>query len=84
MIKNNKGITLATLMVTVIILFILAGVGISTTYTGVTEIKDNKLTAELGIVRQAILEQYALAEAVNQIHISKEERTSFVLVRRTY
>ena len=72
MMKDNKGITLVVLTITVIILFILVGTGMTIIYSGVAETKDNKYYTEIGIVRQAILEQYTLAEAVGQIKVSKE------------
>lgn len=73
MIKNNKGITLITLAVTIIVMLILAGVGITGSYTGINEVKDNKLNTELGIVRQAITEQYSKAVAVNKTKVSVSE-----------
>ena len=56
--KNNKGITLIALAITIIVLIIIASVG---TYTGSQAIKDSKeqtLLAEIGILQQAVLENY--------------------------
>ena len=72
MMKNKKGITLVSLVVTILIMVILIGIGITAAYTSINDVKDNKLMTELGIVRQAIMEQYALAEAVNQTKIPKD------------
>lgn len=73
MIKKEKGITLISLSVTVIILLILAGTGMTVVYTGINEVKDNKLQTELGIVRQAIMEQYGLAQAVQKTKVLASE-----------
>ena len=76
--KSEKGITLIALGVTVIILMILVGTGVTAVYTGINEVKDNKLQTELGIVRQAIQEQYALAEAVQKTKVpASEPQVSF-------
>lgn len=78
MIKNNKGITLLTLVVSVIILFILIGTGTTAIYTNINEVKDNKLAVELGIVRQAIVQQYTAAAAVGQTKIPvSQSKVSF-------
>lgn len=74
--KNNKGITLAVLAITVVILFILVGVGISQTYLGVSESKVRKEKVELGIVRQAIAEQYIKAASLNGLNKPISEETS--------
>ena len=73
MIKNNKGITLITLVITVIVLLILATTGITAIRTSMNQVKDDQLNTELGIVRQAIIEQYALAEAVEKIKVPENE-----------
>lgn len=78
MMKKEKGITLIALAVTVIVLMILVGTGVTAVYTGINEVKDNKLQTELGIVRQAILEQYTLAEAVQKTKVpASEPQVSF-------
>ncbi len=85
MMKNEKGITLIALAVTVIILMILVGTGVTAVYTGINEVKDNKLQTELGIVRQAIQEQYALAEAVQKTKVlASEPQVSFWAGDRVY
>lgn len=85
MMKNEKGITLIALAVTVIILMILVGTGVTAVYTGINEVKDNKLQTELGIVRQAILEQYTLAEAVQKTKVlASESQVSFWVGDRIY
>lgn len=83
--KKENGITLIALAVTVIILMILVGTGVTAVYTGINEVKDNKLQTELGIVRQAIQEQYALAEAVQKTKVpASESQVSFWAGDRVY
>ena len=83
MMKNNKGITLVSLIVTVIVMSILATVGVRVVYVGMSDAKTDKLNTELGIVRQAILEQYALAEAVRKIEVlPNQPQVSFWLGQR--
>lgn len=56
--KNNKGITLIALTITIIILIILASVG---TYSGLQALRDSKEDAQIaavGTVQQAIVENY--------------------------
>lgn len=73
MMKKENGITLMLLAVSVLVMIILIGTGMTAVYTGINEVKDNKLNTELGIVRQAIVEQYALAEAVGKTKVLKED-----------
>ncbi len=83
MMKSSRGITLVALTITIIILFILIGIGMRVAFASVNEVIDNQLTTELGIVRQAIVERYSLAQAVNQIKVPKEsEPVSFWLGER--
>lgn len=67
MLKEEKGITLVTLVVTIIILLILAGIG---TYSGMNTLpksEDSKLSSELLIVQHAILEAYTKYIATNKV-----------------
>ena len=73
MIKIEKGITLVSLSITVIVLFILTGIGIGSSYEIIEQVKDDKSIGELGIVNQAITQQYSKAVALNQIKIGKSE-----------
>lgn len=71
MMKRNRGITLMSLVVAVIVLMILSGVGIQASYSTINGSKNKKLSVELGIVRQAVAEQYMKAVAVNRIKVLK-------------
>lgn len=66
--KNNKGITLIALTITIIILIILASVG---TYSGLQALRDSKedaQIAEVGMVQQAILENYTKYKTTGNVN----------------
>ena len=67
MMKNEKGVTLMALMVTVIVLFILSGIALNYSVSNQKDFKDNKLEIELLTVRQAVAEQYEKAKALNRL-----------------
>lgn len=73
MIKNNKGVTMIVLVVIVVLLFILAGVGLSLSYFSIDKVKDSKLETELGMVRQAVSEQYWKAVSVGETEVLASE-----------
>lgn len=58
MIRENKGITLIALSITIIILLIIAGITISGGNESIKMSKSNKLLAELDMVQHACLERY--------------------------
>ncbi len=82
MMKNKDGVTLISLMVIIILMFILAGVGINVSYQAINDVRDEKLRTELGIVRHAIVEQYSLAEATNKTMFPVTEENSFWIGER--
>lgn len=59
MLKNNKGITLVALIVTIIVLLILASIGISGGRASINMAKDNRVITDLNMVQHAILERYS-------------------------
>ena len=65
MLKGNKGITLIALIVTIIILLILAGIGITAGRESIRTAKDNKVLSELEMIHHAILEKYSEAKLIN-------------------
>lgn len=73
MMKNEKGITLISLITTVIVLFILIGVSLVAVTNQLDEIRNKKLFSELGIVRQAVVEQYQKAVLLGKIETPKSE-----------
>lgn len=58
MVKEEKGITLIALIVTIIVLIIIAGIGIGAGISLNEEATKNKQLSELDMVQQAVLEQY--------------------------
>lgn len=57
--KSNKGVTLISLVITIIVLLILSGIGITMGTNMISTSQDKKLISELNMVQHAILEQYA-------------------------
>lgn len=65
MLKENKGITLIALIVTIIILLILSSIGVAAGRTSVKTAKDNKAKVELDMVQHAVLERYSKYKLTN-------------------
>ena len=65
MLKENKGITLIALIVTIIILLILSGIGVAAGRASVKTAKDNKAKVELDMVQHAVLERYSKYKLIN-------------------
>ena len=64
--KSNKAITLISLVITIIVLLILSGIGLTMGTNMISTSQDKKLISELNMVQHAILEQYAkLADVKN-------------------
>lgn len=68
MLREEKGITLIALVVTIIVLLILVSIGISGGRASINVAKDNKLIADLSMVQHAILERYS------KYKLTKEEQ----------
>lgn len=66
-LKEQKGITLVSLVVTVIILLIISLVAVNFGISGISNIKDSKLESELNMVQHAILEQYTKYKTTKDI-----------------
>lgn len=60
--KNNKGITLIALIITIVVLLIIAGISISGGITGIEEANDNRTMTELEKVQHAITQRYSKFE----------------------
>lgn len=65
--RENKGVTLITLVITIIILLIIASISIGSGITGAEKTTENKLFSELKMVQHAILERYT------RVMLTKEE-----------
>lgn len=58
MIRDNKGITLIALAITIIVLIIIAGIVLNGGNNSIKMTKSNKMLADLDIVQHACLERY--------------------------
>lgn len=67
--KSQKGITMLSLAITLIILMILSAIGVTIGTNAITTTKDSKLTSELSMVQHAILEQYSKYQTVKDVSI---------------
>lgn len=66
-LKTQKGITLVSLVITIIILLIISSIGINFGISGINSTKDSKLETELNMVQHAILEQYTKYKTTKDI-----------------
>ena len=57
-VKNQKGITLISLVITIIVLLIIAGISLQGVKVDKKETENNKLKTELDMVQHAVLERY--------------------------
>ena len=65
--KTQKGITLVSLVITIIILLIISSIGINFGINGINSTKDSKLESELNMVQHAVLEQYTKYKTIKDI-----------------
>lgn len=56
--KNNKGITMISLVIIIIVLLILAGISITTGTINIKETNQNKYQIDIGIIYNAICQRY--------------------------
>lgn len=61
-LRENKGITLIVLIITIVVLLIIAGISISGGITGIEEANDNRTMTELEKVQHAITQRYSKFE----------------------
>lgn len=71
--KKESGITLAALVITIIVIFILASISINYGVDTLNESKAKNLAAAVEMVEQAIAEQYIKATELNLLGIKKSE-----------
>ena len=64
---KQKGITIISLVITVIILVIISGIGITMGTNAIKSSKDNQLASELSMVQHAVLEQYTKYQTTKDI-----------------
>lgn len=80
MIKNEKGITLVALVVTIIVLGIIATISIRYGTKTVTDIENKKIMTELTTIQQAIFEQYILLKSYNTDGVVPESSSENIIL----
>ena len=65
-IRKNKGITLVTLVVTVVLLLIISGISITGTLRGHKETEEASQISELNMIQHVILERYTKVQLTNE------------------
>ena len=57
-VRNNKGVTLIALVVTIVVMLIIAGTSVYTGMNSLEDAKEESLKAELNMMKQVVLENY--------------------------
>lgn len=65
-IRKSKGITLITLIITVVLLLIISGISITGTLRGHEETEEASQISELNMIQHAILERYTKAQLTKE------------------
>ena len=65
-IRENKGITLIILIITIVLLLIISGISITGTLRGHEETEEATQISELNIIQHAILERYTKAQLTKE------------------
>lgn len=78
--KNENGITLSALVITIIVIFILASISINYGVDTLNESKAKTLEASLEMVEQAVAEQYVKATELNLLDVktTSDQPSTFV------
>lgn len=69
--RSENGITLISLVITIIVLLILSGIGLTMGTNMISTSQDKKLTSELNMVQHAVLEQYAKYQTTRDVNYIK-------------
>ena len=64
-VKNERGIALVTLVITIIVLLILASIAVYTSRDSIYDAKNNILLSEVAMVQHAALERYTQVTLMN-------------------
>ena len=64
--RENKGITLVALVITIIILLIISGISITGTIAGKKETQESVQISELKMIQQAILQRYTKSQLTKE------------------
>lgn len=65
-IRENKGITLVALVITIIVLIIISGISITGTVKNQKEAQENVQITELTMIQHAVLERYIKAQLTKE------------------
>lgn len=65
-IRENKGITLVALVITIIVLIIISGISITGTVKNQKEAQENVQITELTMIQHAVLERYTKAQLTKE------------------
>lgn len=65
--RENKGITIVTLVITIILLIIISGISITGVITNKKEVEASKQVTELKIIQHAILQKYTASLLTKEI-----------------
>ena len=65
--KNEKGVTLMALIITIIVLSIILGITLNYGLSEIHTASNKKTESELVIVQEAIMQRYALVKSANQL-----------------
>ena len=65
-IRKNRGITLTTLVITVVLLLIISGISITGTLRGHEKTEETLQISELNMIQHAILERYTKAQLTKE------------------
>ena len=65
-IRRNDGITIITLVITIVLLLIISGISITGTLRGHEKTEETLQISELNMIQHAILERYTKAQLTNE------------------
>ena len=67
--RNDKGVTLMILTVTIVVLLIILGITLNYGVSEIHDVSNKKMESELEIVQEAIMQRYALVKSEGQLGI---------------
>ena len=65
--KNRNGITLISLIITIIVLLIIVGITVRYGVSEIHDVQNKKMESEVSIVQEAVMQRYALVKSENQL-----------------
>ena len=68
--RNDKGVTLMILTVTIVVLLIILGITLNYGVSEIHDVSNKKMESELEIVQEAIMQRYALVKSEGQLGIN--------------